>query len=364
MSSNKTPLSVVNWLTNLRGSYSHEVLSTLQTKPITIEAARSLHLTSSTAAQMIRQIQSKVMSIQSEFDCLERVLESLENGEEATVAPLVKSLTGNVIVFIEKQKSRNIFYAETDGELKKFEENITVVLEMANDLRRNLSDVDYEVDMIREDIILLKRYILFTIRQIFSKLIKVIVHSIEDGKCDLMLRSNLSTLSMISNIDYNGFASLNDAFSSNETVRVLLMICIESKQNSIRALALRALATVCATIEAIRQFEVAGGIDILKDIMIDEDNRSEPELREAVSVLTQLTAPWHGPSHKIEGLRECIEPLVEAITGELYIFLLLKLLQIRSFELRLYITLLFLVPFRFNRPYNMLSNVVTLCSVS
>lgn len=314
---NGPPPCVQAWMKELRFSYQHEVMSTLQTKSIAIEAGRNLKVTAAIAAKLIRSTQSNVMTIQGDFEKLERMLAADSDCDIDKIATFMHVFMTTLIEFVEKQKTRITIYAENDADLKRFADNINNVIEMAADLKMaaiKLED-EFDVEIIREDLIVLKRYVLITVRLIFEKLVTIIIHSIEQTGCELILRSNLSTLSMLSNIDYAGFASLNAAFLANETVRVLLLQILESKQSSIRALALRALATVCSTQEAIRQFEQAGGVEILKEVMVDhQDLRCEPELRETVSVLTQLTAPWHGDTHRIQGLKICIEGFVEAIT--------------------------------------------------
>lgn len=94
----------------------------------------------------------------------------------------------------------------------------------------------------------------------FEQLIRVIVDSIEETNSVLILHSNLMYVAQLSNFDLNsGFASLNDGFVTNGTVRVLLSVCFESKNHTkTRALALRALSTLCSTNETIQQFEMEG----------------------------------------------------------------------------------------------------------
>lgn len=325
--------AVQSWLDGLRFSYQSEVMSILQTKSISVEATRNLKMTSATAVKLIRHLQSKVVTLQGEFEKVERVFASIKRYQQQQedededdekeiyqqAAPLVQSLAANIYQFVQKQKSNDYFGKDPleRADLKKFHENTRSLVDMTTDLRiaaANGEDFDYR--SVEEEIQIIKRYFLITIRLIFKNLVKVIVDTIEDSKSDLILRSNLSYVSTLSNLDYQGLASLNDAFISNGTVRALLIVCIECKFSSIRALALRALATVCSTTETIRQLEKADGVEILRDILADQksNERSEPEFREAVSVLTQITAPWHGEDHRIDGLRQHVHAIVEAVT--------------------------------------------------
>lgn len=190
--------------------------------------------------------------------------------------------------------------------------------DMVADLQTALPNIDdFETESLLEDIQLLRRCVLITVRRVFESLLKIVVSSIEDSRNDLILRANLWTISMLSNFEYRGFSSLNPAFEACDTVRVLLLVVVESSFPSIRALALRALASVCSTEVTMRQLEQTGGVEILAEVISHRGmKRTEPELREAVSVLAQITAPWHGDEHKIRDLQECLECLVESITGK------------------------------------------------
>lgn len=312
---NFPPKCVLQWMSELRMSTHHEVMSTLQTKSIAAEAGRNLRVTSAIAAKVIRTTQTKAMCVQNDFEKIEKLIAN--EGDENVISMHLHVLANGLIDFMDKQKSRITIYCETENDFKQFGENITNICEISNDLRCVAMRLDeYDLESIRENVLILKRYTLITIRLIFVKLIKIIIDAIEEASCDMILRSNLSTLSLMSNIEYSGFASLNAAFLANGTIRVLLLHIIESQHSSIRALALRALATVCSTKESIKQFEQAGGMDVLKEIMTDQrELRCDPELRESVSVLTQLTAPWHGVGHTVAGLKDCIDSFVEVITG-------------------------------------------------
>ncbi|XP_050084445.1 uncharacterized protein LOC126570594 [Anopheles aquasalis] len=346
--------AVQHWLDGLRFGCQNEVMSILQTKSIAVEAGRTMKMTSGVAVKILRHLQTKVTSLQGAFERVEKLFaaikryqtqqqsESDERDEDEReedekeiyqkVAPFVHGLASDIYEFVVKQKANDYFGRESSerDDRRKYVENSQSLLDMATDLRiAAANEESFDYYSVEEEIQIVKRYFLITVRLMFKSLVKVIVDTIENAKCDLILRSNLSYVAMLSNVDYGGLASLNDAFISNYTARALLLVCVESKFSSIRALALRALATVCSTTEAIRQLERADGLEILRDIMVTEQRkparrqsqyqqpdqeRSEPELREAVSVLTQITAPWHGEDHRLEGLKQHVHSIVEAIT--------------------------------------------------
>uniref|UniRef100_A0A2M3Z258 Protein inscuteable homologue C-terminal domain-containing protein n=1 Tax=Anopheles braziliensis TaxID=58242 RepID=A0A2M3Z258_9DIPT len=345
--------AVQHWLDGLRFGCQNEVMSILQTKSIAVEAGRTMKMTSGVAVKILRHLQTKVTTLQGAFERVEKLFAAIkryqmqqhdsdERDEDEReedekeiyqkVAPFVHGLASDIYEFVVKQKANDYFGRESSerDDRRKYVENSQSLLDMASDLRiAAANEESFDYCSVEEEIQIVKRYFLITVRLIFKSLVKVIVDTIENAKCDLILRSNLSYVAMLSNVDYGGLASLNDAFISNYTARALLLVCVESKFSSIRALALRALATVCSTTEAIRQLERADGLEILRDIMVMEQRkpsrrhsqyqqpdqeRSEPELREAVSVLTQITAPWHGDDHRLEGLKQHVHSIVEAIT--------------------------------------------------
>uniref|UniRef100_A0A182PJ01 Protein inscuteable homologue C-terminal domain-containing protein n=1 Tax=Anopheles epiroticus TaxID=199890 RepID=A0A182PJ01_9DIPT len=326
--------AVQGWLDGLRFSCQSEVMSILQTKSIATEAGRSLKLTSTVAVKILRHLQGKVSTLQGEFERVEKLFAAIrkyhaahdgnEEDEEdekeiyQKVAPFVHGLATDIDAFVRKQQGTDYFGREASEreDRKKFAENARALVDMLGDLRAAASSNDtFDYRSVEEEIQIVKRYFLITVRLIFKNLVRVIVDAVEGARCELILRSNLSYVASLSNLDYGGLASLNDAFIANGTVRVLLLVCVESKLSSVRALALRALATVCSTTETIRQLERADGLEVLKDILADgAADRTEPELREAVSVLTQITAPWHGEEHRLEGLKQYVHGIVEAIT--------------------------------------------------
>nr|XP_040233906.2 uncharacterized protein LOC120956483 [Anopheles coluzzii] len=330
--------AVQGWLDGLRFSCQNEVMSILQTKSIATEAGRSLKLTSTVAVKILRHLQGKVSTLQGEFERVEKLFAAIrkyhtaqqaedESDDEEDekeiyqkVAPFVHGLATDLDAFVRKQQATDYFGREASerDDRRKFAENARALADMLGDLRAAASSSDtFDYRSVEEEIQIVKRYFLITVRLIFKNLVRVIVDAVEGARCELMLRSNLSYVASLSNLDYGGLASLNDAFIANGTVRVLLLVCVESKLSSVRALALRALATVCSTTETIRQLERADGLEVLRDILAvaeGDDGRSEPELREAVSVLTQITAPWHGEDHRLEGLKQYVHGIVEAIT--------------------------------------------------
>lgn len=343
--------SVQFWLDEQRTMYCHEIMSTLQTKSILYEAARSLKLNPPIAAKLIHQIQLKGIAIETKFDEIDRIFEShaklmkrlqrrsalmatqptnsmrddnecieiADNEFKEKISVLMKTLTENVCHFMSRLNSKIIFQKvdwchENDGgkDLKHFERNVRTVIDLCQDLRVACETKidDIETSVLLTDFYTLKQSVLKTIRKVFRRLMNIIVGRIEENPNEMLLRANINVIATLPMESvYNSterFSSLNDAFITSGVLRVLLMICIDADNMSIRAMALRALTTICSSAEMIRQFIEIGGLDVVTDILTDEkrnDVKYEPELREAVSVLTQVTAPWHhGDSGNIDDL--------------------------------------------------------------
>lgn len=334
--------SVQFWLDETRTTYCHEIMSTLQTKSILYEAARSLKLNPPIAAKLIHQIQLKAIAIETKFDEIDRIFEShaklvkrlhrasstsakcidesieiADNEFKEKISDLMKSLTAIVCQFMSKLNSKIIFQkvdwcVENGKDLRHFERNVRTVIDLCQDLRVACETKidDIETNVLLKEFYTLKQSVLKTIRKVFQRLMNIIVGRIEENPNEMLLRANINVIAMLPiECVYNSserFSSLNDAFITSGILRVLLMICLDADKISIRAMALRALTTICSSAEMIRQFIQIGGLDVVTDILTDDkrnDAKFECELREAVSVLTQVTAPWHhGDSGNIEDL--------------------------------------------------------------
>ncbi|XP_055296248.1 uncharacterized protein LOC129565401 [Sitodiplosis mosellana] len=349
--------SVQFWLDETRTMYYHEIMSTLQTKSILYEAARSLKLNPPIAAKLIHQIQLKGIAIETKFDEIDRIFEShaklvkrlqrhslissngidesieiADNEFKEKISVMMKSLTENVCHFMSRLNSKIIFQnvdwctnGENGKDLRHFERNVKTVIDLCQDLRVACETKidDIETNVLLKDFYTLKQSVLKAIRKVFRRLMNIIVCRVEENPNEMLLRANINVIATLPTESvYNSserFSSLNDAFITSGVLRVLLMICLDADKISIRAMALRALTTICSSAEMIRQFIEIGGLDVVTDILTDykrNDAKYEPELREAVSVLTQVTAPWiQGDSGNIDDLLKLsIDNLVTRLT--------------------------------------------------
>jgi Protein inscuteable C-terminal len=305
--------SVQSWIDGLQHSVSSEVMATLQSK--SIEMGNTI-LTPTLSYKMIKSLQMKVFLLQREFENVEMCK------DESSLLPSIQSISDLLIDFVVNQEPKKVLYAQCTKYYKKLNDNLHSIREMVTDLKRLVGKIDvddlddYPVD---EDLQLIKRYFLITIRIIFKLLVSVIADNIEHAHNEMVLRSNITHMANLLSSEYSnseGFTSLNDALVSNSIVRVLLLVCIENKSDWwSRALSLRTLSLVCATEETIQQFEINSGFEILRDTIRDEKS-SEQETKEAISCLASITGPWQRSAESnFKDLRDYAEDYIEGITN-------------------------------------------------
>ncbi|KAH8358099.1 hypothetical protein KR084_002685 [Drosophila pseudotakahashii] len=312
----KQPEPVAHWMAEQRWAGEPEVMCTLQHKSIAQEAYKNYTITTSAVCKLVRQLQQQALSLQGHFERSERVLSGLQPSSLPEALGGATQLLGHLDDFTATLERRAIFFNDARIERKRYEQHLEQIRTVSKDTMYSLERQHYiNLESLLDDVQLLKRHTLITLRLIFERLVGVLVTSIEQSRCDLLLRANINMVATLMNIDYDGFASLSDAFVQNEAVRSLLVVVLDHKQSSVRALALRALATLCCDPQAIQQLGSCGGIEIVRDILQVESagERGGLEKREAVSLLAQITAAWHGPEHRVPGLRDCSESLVAGL---------------------------------------------------
>lgn len=314
--------SVQNWIDSLKFNVSSEVLSALQSKAIEPD---NFVLTPTYSYKMIKSIQSKAHMIESEFEKIEK------SSNRNEFLPSVQNLADLLLDFITKQELRRRYFACNGGgkDYKKLCENFQSLRDMLRDLKNICAKIDVddlEEFPINEDMQCIKRWFLITIKILFKILVSAIVDCVEHAKNEIMLRSNITHLANLissspsSSSEFNEgtFSSLSDAFAENSVVRVLLLVCLENRDSWVRALSLRTLALICANEETIQQFEINSGFEILRDVIIDKSSeRSEQELRESISLLASITAPWQPISMNDDGFKELklyVDDYIEGVT--------------------------------------------------
>lgn len=142
------------------------------------------------------------------------------------------------------------------------------------------------------------------------KEVKRLVDKLEYPTSELDLRATVTGITSLCLRNEH----LNEIFTKNEAIPILLILCEKCEGSSMRGLLLRALSTMCSTTYAVRQFERFSGIQIVSDTLGEEPLRPEPERSEAVALLAQVTAPWIEDNHCIKGLQDYSRKLVKFLT--------------------------------------------------
>ena len=96
-------------------------------------------------------------------------------------------------------------------------------------------------------------------------------------------------------------------------VSLLVHILSTSQHREVRAATLRALATLCSVLEAIRQLEEVRGVEVIAKLLSDL-TVTESERAEAAGVLAQVTSPWIEDNDYVLGVTENAFNLVKNLT--------------------------------------------------
>ena len=96
-------------------------------------------------------------------------------------------------------------------------------------------------------------------------------------------------------------------------VSLLVHLLSTSQHREVRAATLRALATLCSVLEAIRQLEEVRGVEVIAKLLSDL-TVTESERAEAAGVLAQVTSPWIEDNDYVLGVTENAFNLVKNLT--------------------------------------------------
>ena len=97
------------------------------------------------------------------------------------------------------------------------------------------------------------------------------------------------------------------------TIRSLMGLAVSSSSMEVSLLSLRAISSVCCTIEAVRELEQCHGIQTISSILTSTRTSLTVKV-EAAGVLAQITSPWIADNHSIAGLKEQVPHIVEQLT--------------------------------------------------
>lgn len=326
----RKPEPVQYWLCDLIGSVDNECMTTLQSKPIGTEMKAMVSASSATITGNIKKVQTHGQIIIHQYSDIIRQFE--ENGlSEEQICLLVANINEFVLThsITLNTKPPGESPERWDKIKKSLQSYLQKLIDLGEDIKIELNETNPEWNVIAKHLDGLIGIFLDTTKAVLVQQMKTLVSIIEEPPSDMILKSTLTSIGHLAVLSENTENSLPEKcskimksitelpFVDCGVPRALLTAVIESKKSSVKSLSLRALATVCVTGDAVRQFEEGGGIEILSDILSDPSN-PEPQMREAITVLTQITAPWLRGHYDLTQLHLYLDTIVRSITGILY----------------------------------------------
>ncbi|XP_013149038.1 PREDICTED: uncharacterized protein LOC106111465 [Papilio polytes] len=323
----RKPEPVQYWLCDLISSNENECMTTLQSKPLGTEMKALVSASSATITGNIKKVQTHGQIIVHQYSDVIRQIESDNTGEEQ-ICLLVANI--NEFVLAHSITLNTKPPGETPDRWDKIKVSLQMYLQklidIGEDVKLELNESNPQWNLVQKHLDTLIGIFLETTKAVLVQQMKTLVSIIEEPPSDMILKSTLTSIGHLAMLSENTESSLHEKcskimksitelpFVECGVPRALLTAIIESNKSSIKALSLRALATVCVTAEAVKQFEEGGGIEILSDILSDRSN-PEPQMREAITVLTQITAPWLRGHYDLTQLHLYLNSIVDNITG-------------------------------------------------
>jgi hypothetical protein len=126
-------------------------------------------------------------------------------------------------------------------------------------------------------------------------------------------RSTISILAILVELGNQQSAEINCLMSELQVTDQLVNLIRNSTVLPVRLLALRALSSVCCTVECVRSLEKSKGVETIAGLLTG--SQSLEERVEAAGVLAQVTSPWITDNHKVDGLAKHVYGLIATLTN-------------------------------------------------
>lgn len=149
------------------------------------------------------------------------------------------------------------------------------------------------------------------IQLIISREVKGVIEILENPMS--MSSDVIDAINTIINLGNEHSSQLYTIITKVGTVQSLMGLSISSRSIEIRHLSLRAISSICCTIESIRAFEDCKGLNSITEILVNKDTNIAVKV-EAAGVLAQITSPWIMDNHHISGLKEHVTKIVDQLT--------------------------------------------------
>ena len=136
--------------------------------------------------------------------------------------------------------------------------------------------------------------------------ISVLESSVKEGHV-------VDAINTVINLGNEHSSQMYSVISKVGTIRSLIKLAVSNTHMEVKLLSLRAISSVCCTIEAVRELEQCQGILTISNILVSPRTSLTVKV-EAAGVLAQITSPWIADNHSIAGLKEQVPHIVEQLT--------------------------------------------------
>jgi len=145
---------------------------------------------------------------------------------------------------------------------------------------------------------------------IITREVKSVIGILENPKSD---GSVVDAINMIINLGNEHSSQIYSIITKVGAIRSLISLAISSPSMEVKLLSLRAISSICCTIESVRELEQCKGIETISDILVNYKTSLTVKV-EAAGVLAQITSPWISDNHSIAGLKEQVPTIVDHLT--------------------------------------------------
>ena len=157
-----------------------------------------------------------------------------------------------------------------------------------------------------------------SLEEAFTKFIELIIScemKTVNGVLDSCDNDNqvVDAINTIINLGNEHSSQMYSIITKVGTIRSLISLAVSSSSMEVSLLSLRAISSVCCTIEAVRELEQCQGIQTISGVLTSPRTSLTVKV-EAAGVLAQITSPWIADNHSIAGLKEQVPHIVEQLT--------------------------------------------------
>ena len=145
---------------------------------------------------------------------------------------------------------------------------------------------------------------------IITREVKSVIAILENPMTD---GSVVDAINMIINLGNEHSSQIYSIITKVGAIRSLISLAISSASMEVKLLSLRAISSICCTIESVRELEQCKGIETISDILVNYKTSLTVKV-EAAGVLAQITSPWISDNHSIAGLKEQVPTIVDHLT--------------------------------------------------